>query len=96
MGPFYVVLVAVTAVSVVMAAFGVGWDSFDFEEAESYSWGFSISSREILRRIASDSSTSAIFLSVLRNYFFACRTNSRLLRPLPPMGKSRSSHPHRT
>ena len=96
MGTSCAVFVAVAFISIVMVACGVGRDSFSFEEAEIHSWGFSISSREILRRIASDSSTSAIFLSVLRNYFFACRTNSRLLRPLPPMGKSRSSHPHRT
>ena len=38
MGPSYVVLVAVVILSEVMAACGVGWDSFHFEVATSYSF----------------------------------------------------------
>ena len=65
MGTSCAVFVAVAVVSVVMVACGVGWDSFSFEESESSSWDFLLNYRAILRPIASDYSTSAIFLSVL-------------------------------
>ena len=62
--PSYVLLVSVTVVSVFMATCGVGQDSFSFKEAASYYWDFLLNSRAILRTIASDSSTSDIFLPV--------------------------------
>ena len=65
MGTSCAVLVLVTVVYVVMSACGAGRDSVAFEEAASSSWDFKLNSRAILRPIASDSSASAIFFSVL-------------------------------
>ena len=71
MGPSCAVHVAVDVVSIVMDARGVGQDSFSLEEAEIYSWYYLLNYRAILRPIASDSSDSAIFSSVLHLTIFS-------------------------
>ena len=91
MDPSCAVRVAVEFVSIIIAAFGFGRDLFAFEKAASSSWSFLLNYRAILKPIASDSSASDIFLSILHITVLARCPSSRILRPLPPLVKSRFS-----